>query len=390
MTNQPNRKIVVLGLVALIVLVSGFVLYKTPLFFSETFTVHAGAFRLEVPYSALLEGVRKEDIKVAKYEVFSEKGAEPQLIYELLPDGLTLLEPATFTLKTATESETEFEIPLLTHETGEGEDTESEVIDKTLVSFDRGEKMLSVSGEITHFSRIRYNLGGHFKVTLTSPSTKHKVGESFPFSFSVKPTDKTLRFQEIYYPENGQPSVTKDYNEYSYVFGKLWGIKGWVTTDYSRVLSPHEQEILDRRGLTIAQSYDITETFTCESSGGDSISTSANYDRSVELSYTVRERSVNLGPYGDVLDEKERDEEQTIYIRAEEEHECIAEEKGKEQVQPAKGEYRLIVPYTVICPGGTYLSGMKKLDKNGNPVRDALGNEIDDDTGRSLVCPGGT
>ena len=145
-----------------------------------------GELTLEIPPGALTEDTQISVGKIPEEE-WSEaikEGDPPLAVYQLEPDGLQLLEPATLTVQL-----------LVEHSLGQlfvihvfGDDLESVTVDES--KFDPETNTLTVSIQLTHFSIVEIWWGRRevFGARIVRPSSRKlrvPVGEPFLVTVTV-------------------------------------------------------------------------------------------------------------------------------------------------------------------------------------------------------------
>ncbi|MEA3249288.1 MAG: hypothetical protein U9Q03_02935 [Patescibacteria group bacterium] len=327
-----------------------------------------GVLALQIPDGSMPDGVTTADITIAQSEIgydpdpFAEDGEGAELVaaYELGPDGTTFSEPVTV-LFTVDWGDAFGWVPLIVSRSGEGEDMTTELIGVTGVEGSDESGTIIVTGQVGHFSSVEmWRVRGFFDATPHSASTEHDVGDEFDFAMTVKPNGRAVRFPHEW-------GWRYAYDEFSYAPGTTWGIEGEVTTWYKSVLKPHEQEILNRRGLTFHQSYEVTADLNCENEGDDSVR-SGSWDHGLFVTYTLTHTGYHRRSFDDKEMTKYDKGEVSDHemLRFAEDHECEEEKKG--------GWVRVNVPTTVICEGsGKSFTGYYEQDPvTGERIGDVL------------------
>jgi len=338
---MKNTKLVAGVIVVLVVIVGAFFLFNgdkesesgkeavralrdgTPIV-STVESVDGGAM-IEIPEGALPEGMSADELSIVLAEDIEDLNV---VLYKLLPDGAQFNGPVRVTLITEASPDGEYEIPLLFHISGEGDEQTIEVIAQTEVLIDEESGKLAIAGEVSHFSSIvRYRIRGLFTVTPTSKTTKHSVGETFEVTGTIKPNKKTINIKEL-------KSYFRASSDFVYAPGSTWGADGWLETYYTTAIKPHTREVLDRRGLTIHQPFNFKVEFTCEKEADEAVTSKSGGD-GLSVTYTVNEtEKYYIGGEWTIKEPVARKIYTYVYFK--EPHQCVAlkkEESSSSSIQ---------------------------------------------------------
>jgi len=339
---------------------------------------------LEIPENALPEGITENEIVITPETDETEQDAP--LIYRIEPEGLQFKEPVTITF-TADLAKSDRSIPLLLHESGEGEDIKMEIIDDLQVDADFDARKIIVKAPISHLSDFHLRLvGGLFEAFPTSPSTSHTKGEEFVYSTEIRPTGKTIRSK----PKHNSIYIF----DYSVAPGTTWSINGKLRSTFRPIIEPELVDFEGKSGIPADESYEINGNFTCanpdEEWGGEPIMA----DYGVRVKYTIRE--VTLLCSWSMKDYEEesvmecsptgqRDVKTSAGFLSTQFHQCTEEGQWVHVCQP----------YMIICdPGGGsskgFVSGSYKCNpQTGELILNEQGQPVDSETGRppGEMCP---
>ncbi|MEA3248792.1 MAG: hypothetical protein U9Q03_00345 [Patescibacteria group bacterium] len=400
MTRQKKTSVAVIG-GAIIIAIAFYAMYSgqksvppgpEPAPEYPTIVSQDGSAQMAVPEGALPEGTTVDDlsIEIIEYDESDEETTEGLLSYSLRPDGLQLAAPVTVTLTTDLSPGDEYDIPLVLHVSGEGEDAVTEIIDNTLVTVDPEAGDLVVAADVTHFSDIHlYNFSGLFVAKPDSVETSHQLDVLFEATQNIRPSKKTVTINHPSRDVRGR-YVGRRKDVLEFAPGTTWGIEGFLETDYALYILPQYKEILDRRGLTIHQSYKARANFTCKKAGDEGIQGGVNHDKWLSVTFTALHKhyyTFESKPFGEPDISKP---ELSINIRVPEKHTCIGppeeEDEDDEVVQPEMMMEYIGPPYFIDCGHGQVLTGNYRYDENQELITDAEGNGLDKVTGLPVIC----
>ncbi|MFC2067938.1 hypothetical protein ACFLTP_02870 [Chloroflexota bacterium] len=137
-----------------------------------------GSIELEIPEGALPVGVNEQDISITP--VLESEVEEGVVMYELKPDGLEFNKPVTVTI---------------TQEAGPGEvipmlflitDEEFEIIPDTVVEISLDTGKTSISGDITHFTRVGTDYMNSIFTYYIYSGGDGFIGDTFPFTIILE------------------------------------------------------------------------------------------------------------------------------------------------------------------------------------------------------------
>jgi|GEM_PF-5706093 len=285
----------------------------------ETVKSPDGGAMIEIAEGSLPEGMSASDLKIE----LGEANQEGATLYKLSPDGAQFSEPIRVTLIADLPEGDSYEIPLLFHVYEQGEEQVMEPIEGTEVTIDTENGTLRIAGDISHFSNIlRMDVKGLFTVTPKSKSTTHNVGDTFEFEAEIAPNKKTVNIEN-------ERQVFEESSDFEYLPGSTWGASGGISTRYKNVLKPWEKTVLDRRGLTIHQTFKIKESFTCEAAGNDQISAQTG-SNALKVTYKVLEKEKRVWD-GKTEVRKTTERDIYTYVHFKEAHKCLGSSEAEEE-----------------------------------------------------------
>ena len=133
-----------------------------------------GALSIAIPEGALLDKKMLRDVRIARVLI-----SEGVSAYDLLPHGLEFDKPVKFTLNLSKADGGESEgavAPLIVHVSGE-KNEKREVVSGTLLEYNPAGNIKTVSGNISHFSRLVISRG-QVLLRIQKPSGPFMVGEN--------------------------------------------------------------------------------------------------------------------------------------------------------------------------------------------------------------------
>jgi len=253
-----------------------------------------GQAELKIPEGALPEGVAVSDIQITPAtaeEIASElqfesvEESSTLLAYNLLPDGLELTKPVTITINHDTNPGQV--IPAIFHVAN----GEMDLILDTKVTIAPDTGATSVSGDITHFSRVGSDFGstfgrgkGMFNYELISGGVGY-VGDSFPFKFTITPTEDFTWFEGM-----GGLGETWGY-EYRMAPVTPWKVGHFlVLTRHDGVIAPMgiTSSSVDLKGSEI---YTLEDTHTCIEEGTNTLFVPPGQEITIE--YRMEKKFIN-------------------------------------------------------------------------------------------------
>ncbi len=189
---------------------------------------------LTIPRGSLPKGVSEKDIAVKRTANQDDEGV---LVYELIPGGLTLSQPATVKINVDSGGF----IPVISHLSGE----DFLPIENVEVIMEAAGKT-KISAELSHFSSLVVTLG-FFNVDITGPILPVNVADSFLVRAKIKNTGNILTIVL----DDGV--IVKDYiSRTSSVQGKF------IVDQASEVVGPTLVE--SRPNLTTLEAFDSVST----------------------------------------------------------------------------------------------------------------------------------
>lgn len=230
-----------------------------------------GRAELRIPKDAVLSGGTIESITmtaIAPKDFFKESSqpVDTAKVYRLEPDGLTLSEPATISVTFPYDQNKTYSPVFLVHPSKEGA---VESLNITDFELDEEGGMLTVSGEVLHFSDHLFNIDAHIFDARHIPEEKITlpVGQSFEHTYIITPGV----WEYVTHPSSRDPD-----HELHVKVEVGNGTRWLVNPDFR---SPHiirtigrlvPQEIVrDQMDLAATEAYRITNTYTCREVGFD-------------------------------------------------------------------------------------------------------------------------
>jgi hypothetical protein len=326
---------------------------------------------LGIPPDALPEGVLISDLAVTRIAgdqlpaVFGTRGDSPDnyVVYDLVPDGLQFNSPVSFTLTSEIVSDDGFaSVPLLYLVSGQN-DEQIDLVDDTQTVLDPENNTVHISGQVAHFSKWGLRRQGQLWI-FVEKNQKFPVGKAVDINGVIREAPaiaypRETGFEDPYYILHGESvGIT-----HTFVSGEVREIidPGKLAPDTTFKNKPQDIKVeVD----TFIPGFDISD-FTCKEKGNTSVEW--------QLHYVAHAKDGTQYKGG---------------IRSHAGVECTQALSKTSPEPPPPAMVQQAPPYRIMCPDGTVLTGNPKADAAGKPVLDANGNNIDADTGKSVICTG--
>ena len=225
---------------------------------------------IEIPEGSLPEGVSIDDLSVTKE---TDEDDADLVVYNLEPEGTTFLKPIRVTVTEPLPQTEDYEIPLVFHRYGEGEEERLESIETTIFSINPEAGTQSIGGELSHFSKYihypsDYEIRGLFRFKPTISRSEFTVGELFDFSGEIIPSKQPFRLNRQVQRGRG---LVYDYVDFAVAQGSVWSVQGGLSTGFTSRLKPWTHDLPTQKNISKEQSYPFSAAFTCERAGNDMI-----------------------------------------------------------------------------------------------------------------------
>jgi len=236
-----------------------------------TINSNDGLAQLVIPAGAMPSNVSFEEITLTRLEgddfPFVEDSRESIIVYNLEPNGLTFLEPITFT---ATINNNDGSIPLVFHLF----EDEIDILDDVEVELELESNKATILAKISHFSVVgvgKLNLR-FFKLEASASDTELEKLVPFQAAASIERTAVTLRYNEVFWNRgNRLPPGTKAMRFTldplkTTIYGEILpGPRGKLAPKTKRANRPKESSFKKNKFALQA------EDFTCLVKGKDSL-----------------------------------------------------------------------------------------------------------------------
>ncbi len=342
---------------------------------------------LQISKNALPEGTSMEDIKITgeMVEGFYGLESEPVYAYNLEPDGLRLVKPATIILSKewyAPVPGAAVKVPILIHKSGD----DFEIINDAVADFSTEKSSVEVSGDIMHFSHIAFSDDPSIFTMFLSVPLDLKLKESGPVKFRTSHSSVALKDQ-LHIPKRPNYILESD----------TWEVRSnAIVTISGSSFSPKKIKI-PSKAMKRNEEYAVTQNVTCVKKGEGSFIQSHGEiafvaDLKMLIPYywgTNHDNEPGRHSNGSVHNDDEFHHTSTLEnlrMTAKYPFGIYRNECGQEQLDQFQ-------PYLYICVDGTSRSGSYYIDPDTNEKAvNEEGYYIDGDTRTAVtaydMCPG--